>query len=90
MKKILVIDESPLFRNYLVKKLGSYGFEVVQGANGLDGSVKMRNEMPDLLIMDYYLSRKSSVELLEEKSKNRNGANIPVLMVSPQIDKRKR
>jgi DNA-binding response OmpR family regulator len=89
MKKILVIDESPLFRNYLVKKLGSYGFEVVQGTNGLDGTVKMRNELPDLIIMDYYLSRKSSVELLEEKNKNRNVAGIPVVMVSSQIDKRK-
>ncbi len=89
MKKILVIDESPMFRNYLTDKLSSYGFEVVQGTNGLDGSVKMRNEMPDLIIMDYYLSRKSSVELLEEKRKNRNVADIPLLMVASKIDKRK-
>jgi len=89
MKKILVIDESPLFRNYLVKKLTSYGFEVKQGANGLDGWVKMRNELPDLIIMDYYLSRKSSGELLEDKARNRNCAPIPVIMVASQIDKRK-
>jgi len=89
MKKVLVIDESPLFRNYLVKKLSTYGFEVKQGANGLDGWVKMRNEMPDLIIMDYYLSRKSSGELLEDKARNRNVAEIPVIMVASQIDKRK-
>ncbi|MDY7029091.1 MAG: response regulator [Spirochaetota bacterium] len=89
MKKILVIDESPLFRNYLIKKLTSYGFEVRQGANGLDGWVKMRNELPDLIIMDYYLSRKSSGELLEDKARNRNCAPIPVIMVASQIDKRK-
>jgi len=89
MKKILVIDESPMFRNYLTDKLSSYGLEVVQGTNGLDGLVKLRNEMPDLIIMDYYLSRKSSVELLEEKRNNRNVANIPLVMVSSKIDKRK-
>ncbi len=89
MKKILVIDESPMFRNYLTDKLSSYGFEVVQGTNGLDGSVKMRNEMPDLIIMDYYLSRKSSVELLEEKRNNRNVAQIPLVMVASKIDKSK-
>lgn len=90
MKKILVIDESPLFRNYLKKKLSSYDdLEVVQGTNGLDGAVKMRNEMPDLVVMDYYLSRKSSVDLLEEKKNNRNVADIPVVMVSSQIDRRK-
>ncbi|HDQ15367.1 MAG TPA: response regulator [Sediminispirochaeta sp.] len=89
MKKILVIEESPLFRNYLTKKLSSYGFEVIQGSNGLDGSVKMRNAMPDLIIMDYYLSRKSSIELLEEKHKNRNVADVPVLMVTTKIDRQK-
>ncbi len=89
MKKILVIDESPMFRNYLTDKLSSYGIEVVQGTNGLDGSVKMRNEMPDLIIMDYYLSRKSSVELLEEKRNNRNVASIPLIMVASKIDKSK-
>lgn len=89
MKKILVIDESPMFRNYLTDKLSSYGLEVVQGTNGLDASVKMRNEMPDLIIMDYYLSRKSSVELLEEKRNNRNVASIPLIMVASKIDKSK-
>ncbi len=89
MKKILVIDESPMFRNYLSDKLSSYGLEVVEGTNGLDGSVKMRNEMPDLIIMDYYLSRKSSVELLEEKRNNRNVASIPLIMVASKIDKQK-
>jgi DNA-binding response OmpR family regulator len=89
MKKILVIDESPLFRKYLTQKLETYGFEMVQGANGLDGWVKMRNELPDLVIMDYYLSRKSSLELLEEKKNNRNTNSIPVVMVSSKIDKSK-
>jgi DNA-binding response OmpR family regulator len=88
MSKILVIDESPLFRGYLSQKLETYGFEMVQGANGLDGWIKMRNEMPDLVIMDYYLSRKSSLELLQEKNNNRNTKDIPIIMVSSKIDKR--
>ena len=47
-KKILVIDESALFLDYLTKKLEENGFEVVQGRNGLDGTAKMRAELPDL------------------------------------------
>ncbi len=88
MSKILVVDESPLFRRYLSQKLETYGFEVVEGANGLDGWIKMRNELPDLVIMDYYLSRKSSMELLQEKNNNRNTKEIPIIMVSSKIDKR--
>ncbi len=87
MKKILVIDESPLFLEYLTKKLGENGFEAIQGINGLDGSVKMRSEMPDLIVMDYYLSRKSSIDILKEKKANPNVSSIPVIMAASKLDR---
>lgn len=89
MKKILVIDESPLFRDYLAKKLVEKKFEVVEATNGLDGAIKMRREVPDLIIMDYYLTRKNSLEVLKEKRENPNVASAPVIMVSSKIDKGK-
>jgi len=67
MKKILIIDESALFREYLTSKLVEKGFEAVVATNGLDGLVKLRGDLPDLIIMDFYLSRKSSLELLQSK-----------------------
>jgi DNA-binding response OmpR family regulator len=87
MKKVLVIDSSSLFREYLCKKLEEQDFEVIQAANGLDGGIKLRNEMPDLVIMDYFLTRKSSQELLKEKMENPNVAKVPVIMVSAKIGK---
>ncbi|MBT3271650.1 MAG: response regulator [Spirochaetales bacterium] len=89
MKKILVIDESSLFLDYLTKKLEENGFEVIPGKSGLDGSVKMRSELPDLIIMDYFLSRKSAVEVLKEKVDNPNISKIPVIMAANKIDKSK-
>ncbi len=86
-KKVLIIDESTLFRNYLKEKLESHGVEVDIGVNGLDGLVKMRSDIPDLVIIDYYLSRKSSMEILKEKKANRNIAGIPVIMMAPKIDR---
>jgi DNA-binding response OmpR family regulator len=86
-KKVLIIDESALFRNYLKEKLESHGVAAVVGVNGLDGLVKMRNEMPDLIVMDYYLSRKSSMEILKEKKANRNIMDIPVIMLAPKVDR---
>lgn len=89
MKKILIIDESALFRQYLAGKLTTQNFEVIEAHNGLEGSVKMRNEMPDLVIMDYFLSRKSSLDVLKEKKANPNTAEAPVIIVSSKIDKSK-
>jgi len=87
MKKILVIDESSLLRNFLKQKLEELGFEVVLATNGLEGSLKIRSSLPDLIIMDYYLSRKSCLELLREKKENPNSANVPVIMASTKIDR---
>ena len=87
MKTILVIDESPLFREFLRKKLSEFGLEVTLAVNGLDGSVKIRKEPPDLIIMDYFLSRQSSIELLSALRSNSNTAEIPVVMASTKIDR---
>lgn len=87
MKKVLVVDESSLFREYLVKKLEEQGVEVIQSAHGLDGAIKLRNELPDLVIMDYFLKRKSIQEFLKEKWDNPNTKKIPVIMVSSKIGK---
>jgi len=87
MKKILVIDESSLFRDFLRRKLESYGFEVAVAVNGLDGVAKLRNEQPELIIMDYYLSRTSAVELLKQKKADPNTESIPVVMTASKIDR---
>ncbi len=88
MKKVLIIGDSSLFRNYLGNKLDQYGIEVSLGLNGLDGFLKMRSEVPDLIIMDYMLSRKSSMEVLADKKGNKNTAPIPVIMIATKVDQR--
>jgi DNA-binding response OmpR family regulator len=87
VKKIMVVDESPLFRDFLKQKLEEFGFEVVVAVNGLEGSSKLRRETPDLLIMDYYLSRMSATDMLMKKSEDPNTSSIPVIMASSKIDR---
>lgn len=89
MKHILVIDESQLFRDYLKRKLEDYGFQVSVAVSGLDGISRLRSEIPDLLITDYHLTRKSAIEVLKEKNGDPNTANIPVIMASAKIDRDK-
>lgn len=87
MKKVLVIDESQLFRDYLKKKLEHYGFDVSVAVSGLDGASKLRSLTPDLLITDYHLTRKSAVELLQEKHADPNTKRIPVIVASAKMDR---
>ena len=89
MKKVLIIDESEMFREYLGKKFEENNFEVEYGLNGLDGSLKLRKILPDLIIMDHMLSRKSCQEILAEKQSNPNTKDTDVVLISNKIDKRK-
>ena len=51
MKKIMIIDESPLFLDYLTKKLEEHGFEVVAGKNGLDVCRDVRDRYSGAILM---------------------------------------
>lgn len=86
-KNVLIIDESDLFRDYLKGRISEHAVDVDTAINGLDGIVKMRNGLPDLVILDYNLTRKSCKEVLEEKNRNPNTAAIPVILTAQKIDK---
>ncbi len=88
MKQVLIIDESELFREYLKEKLEEFGqIQAATAVNGLDGIAKMRGAVPDLIITDYHLTRKTCREVLEEKKRNPNTSKVPVIVTATKIDK---
>ncbi len=87
VKKILLINESSLLRDFLQVKLESLGFEVEVAINGFDGQIKLRRQDPDLVIMDYLLSRVSSTKLLLNKNTDPNTKDIPVIMLVSKLSK---
>ncbi len=88
-KTILVIEGADLVRKYLLKKLGEYGFEVLEAKTGFEGLIKLKNDRPDLVIMEYLLPKVSGLQILEEKSKNKPTADIPVIMFTSKVDRDK-
>ncbi|HPB65446.1 MAG TPA: response regulator [Spirochaetales bacterium] len=84
---VLIIDESDLFRDYLKARLSRAGLVATAAINGLDGISKMRDDPPDLVVMDYHLTRKTCQEVLEEKARNPNTASVPVVLTAHKIDK---
>jgi DNA-binding response OmpR family regulator len=88
-KTILLIEGSDRVRGYLIKKLREQGFEAQEAKTGFDGLIKLKNNPPDLVITEYDLVRVSVAELLEEKSKTKNAADVPVIMLSAEVDRGK-
>lgn len=89
MKKVLIIDDASMYREFMQSQLTNYGFDVNAAINGLDGVSKIRSFMPDIIIMDYMLSRKSSLDVLKDKMRDPNAKDLPVIMCSANVDRKK-
>ncbi|MDR0554883.1 MAG: response regulator [Treponema sp.] len=86
MKQILVIDESPLFREYLWRKFSENAIDITLSTNGRDGLAKIRTMKPDLILLDYHISGKDCIEVLREKKVNTSIVDIPVIITASRID----
>ena len=91
MKQILIIDEAPLFREYLKLKLeDNTNIEASTGINAMDGISKMKTIIPDLIILDYHLEgRQDFMDVLKQKKANPNTVNIPVIILAKHIDQKR-
>jgi DNA-binding response OmpR family regulator len=89
MKQVLIIDESPLLREYLSLKLTENDIDVDLAKNGLEGNSKIRNGTPDLVILDYNLTGNEYLDVLKQKKLNPNTVNIPVIILARRIDQKK-
>lgn len=87
MKTILIIDESPLIREYLSTQLEALGFSTIPAVNGLDGYTKLKGTLPDLVITDFYLTRKSCISILEDRLQDRNIQTTPVIVMATKLAK---
>jgi DNA-binding response OmpR family regulator len=89
MKQVLIIDESPLFREYLREKLTQNKLEVAIAANVLEGISRTRTMVPDLIIMDYYLACQGDMQLLIKKRESPTTAGIPVIITAQRLDQQR-
>jgi DNA-binding response OmpR family regulator len=89
MKQVLIIDESPALRDFLRQKLAGFGLEATVAINGLDGIAKIRHIQPDLVVIDYHLTRQTCLEVLDEKRRDPNIAGVPVVVLAQRLDQRR-
>lgn len=86
MKQVLIIDETPLFRDYVKDKLVTDKIIVETALNHYDGAKKMHTILPDLLILDATFPFEELLDFLQRKASNPNTARIPVLLSGPVLE----
>lgn len=79
-KRILVVEDDPHIRLGLVETLGSEGFAVSECRNGAHATAQIRQEQPDLVILDVMLPGKSGFDICRELRAARDA--VPILMLT--------
>lgn len=82
MKKILIIEDEDLLINLLQRKLTDAGYEVFLARNGQEGMALMRQNIPDIILLDIIMPKMGGFEVLEERAKEDALKNIPVVVIS--------
>jgi CheY-like chemotaxis protein len=84
-KSVLLVDDDPTIREILCMELEEAGFKARQAENGIDGLVKLRQELPKVIISDLQMPRMSGVEFISVV--RRRFPSIPVIVLSASIPK---
>lgn len=84
-RKVLVIDDSPHIRQFIVISMRALGAKVYEADTAASGLTMARLHQPDLVILDIGLPDASGLEILPVLKKN--GASVLVLSVqkSPEV-----
>jgi two-component system alkaline phosphatase synthesis response regulator PhoP/two-component system response regulator VicR len=81
-KIVLVVDDQPHIVRLIQVNLEKEGFRVVTASDGVEGIEKVRQERPDLVILDVIMPRKDGFEVLREIKGDDELAETPVVMLT--------
>jgi two-component system KDP operon response regulator KdpE len=78
-EKILIVEDSQVLRQSLVRLLEAEAYEVAEAGDGLEGLAQASRFGPDLVVMDINMPRMDGLQALQHL---RESSTVPVLMLS--------
>jgi len=81
-KKILVVEDDSVLRYVLMEKLKNTGYVVFGAEDGEVAIGKIKDEKPDLVLLDILMPKKDGMEVLEEMNEDEEMNKIPVIIIS--------
>jgi CheY-like chemotaxis protein len=80
--KILCIEDDPDMIDYIKLILGKADYEVIGADGGAQGLEAMREEQPDLILLDLMMPGMDGAEVLLRKEKDPDIRDIPVIALT--------
>jgi CheY-like chemotaxis protein len=82
MKQILIVEDKPASRELLRTVLERQGYGVAEAEDGDDALVKLREYVPDLVLLDLQMPARNGYDVLKEIRKDPRLAQVPVVAIT--------
>jgi DNA-binding response OmpR family regulator len=79
---ILIVDDDPDLVESVAMKVESKNFRVAKAYDGIEAWEKIKEERPDLIILDVMMPRKNGYELCDELKKDSQYKDIVVVLLT--------
>ena len=80
--KILIVDDDPGVIRLVGSLLKSHGYAVQSATDGLEALVKIKNDKPDLVILDIMMPEINGYDVCYQLRFNKEYANIPIIILT--------
>lgn len=80
-KKILVVDDEQHIVRIIQVNLEQAGYDVITASNGVEALKKVREERPDMVMLDDLMPAMNGAETLKNLKANPETSDIPVMMI---------
>ena len=80
--KILLSEDDKFISRAYTDGLTRAGFSVITAYDGEEALEKIKNENPDLILLDLIMPTKNGFEVLEEIKKDKELSKIPIVILS--------
>jgi len=81
-KNILIVEDDKFLRELISQKLLKEGYKVSEAVDGEEGIKKVKEEKPDLVLLDLILPGIDGFEVLSKMKEDTALAQIPVIILS--------
>lgn len=85
---VLVVDDDPSIRKMVIAALkrDALGYTFAEAGNGRDALDVMRDQLPDVVVLDLMMPLVSGWDVLRERAGDEDLRKIPVIVVSANRD----